>query len=605
MEKGAGPLLRWFWVMKSSIESLLTAIRARHVATIVGLSFCLLYFLISLGVRSSALRKILLDPVTSALLAVSVIAIFFISWLWTARQFATDTSTALIQSSITFFPWTLLLCWPAADSTLPLLIPLGTVFTLQIMFFMILSRGGKELEIETSRLFFWIFFLGVGYLGLILSHLARLYDHAALFNPKDFSAFNQIFWNTLHGDLFLSSQYGMLFACHNNLFFLWLVPLYYLAPHLLTLSVIKSLLLVLALVPFYLLARRHLNNLSILAMSLVFLLYPGLIAQHFSPPHEISFVPFFAFFAYYFYRIQRFALFVAFLLICLSMKEHVALLALAFGFVSLIRKRSWPWIWIPVILGIFWAGLSWAVLAYFKSAYREQYLEQTWLIDNFIARFSAEGANPYQALWRGFASSNLTRWPLFQSAFVFLTPLGLILPLLSTTSLLGLPELVINLVSDRPALLSPLRHYNILVSCFLLLATLEGIDNMSQARWPRRLKIRPRIMKSLLALFALGSTLMNSHIWIPLTSYEAKLSPYQASLKAAIKLIPEGASVTAATHLAPYISGRRDFSFWGSPKYGEYILLDGPSLASNEGLEIPRNYHPIFSDGNILLYKRL
>lgn len=224
-------------------------------------------------------------------------------------------------------------------------------------------------------------------------------------------------------------------------------------------------------------------------------------------------MPFFLLFTIYFFKTRRFKPFVIFLILCLTIKEHLALISMMFGVYAFFQKRSLRWVIVPIMAGIVWAIFSFFVLSYFKEAY-PSHAAGAWLVEDLRGRFFYSGTGVMASFKNGLLSSNaLNSFTMSQIAVLLLLPIGVIIPLLGSTSYLCFPELVLNLLSDRPALFAATRHYNVVVACCLLIGMIEGIKILSKAGFVRKLKVDDGTAVLLASFFLLASTTMYFYVW--------------------------------------------------------------------------------------------
>ncbi len=198
----------------------------------------------------------------------------------------------------------------------------------------------------------------------------------------------------------------------------------------------------------------------------------------------------------------------------------------------------------------------------------------------------------------------MLHWNTLKSAFLLLVPLGIAPPLLSSVSLLGLPELVLNLISCNRRIFSPMWHYNIAVSCFILIGAAEGIRKISVFAYNKGfIKINEQKLQSLLCISILSCTLIYSYAWIGLGIYKKDVGHINV-VREALSLVPSYASISAPANIAAIVSGREKYSILGSDSGEDYILID--NLAMKKGLKtnIDSDYNEIFRKGRIILYER-
>jgi uncharacterized membrane protein len=332
-----------------------------------------------------------------------------------------------------------------------------------------------------------------------------------------------------------------------------------------------------------------LGDIAAIPLTFAFLFYPYIVSQNLTPPHEMGYAPFFILFAYYFFRQNKFLAFMLFLIISVCVKEHLSLVALMFGVFSLFNKKGLKWILAPSLLGIFWAIFSLLIILRCQKVYQSP-VYSSWFWLYLKSTFSDHHGNALTSLVALVSSSNIGSWYRLKSIFLLFTPLGVIPPLLSPIGLLGLPEFLIAILSDRPALLDPLRHYCVVASCFLSIAAIDGIKRISR-------------FKLLISVFILAATLMHSYLWIPCTQY-TKNKNYIETVNEALSIIPKNAFVTAPANIAVQISNREKYSLVGEGGYGDYIILDKNNLSLISDTSTSSNYNQIFNKEGIVVLKK-
>jgi len=532
-------------------------------------------------------------------------ACVLIEWALVIRYFRHAGRDKYLYAAIVVSPIALLYFWDPQLSHPPLLVPVGIVLVTQLCMFWCLSANPVFLAVCTrwrAGLCACLLVYTIAFLGIAIWQ----YHHVSNFNPKDFAIYNQTFWNTLHGRVFQNTAYGSNFACHNSPFFFLLVPLYALVPHPVSLFAIRTVLLALSAVPFALIIRRIISQeQAMLPIILAYLAYPYLISQNLIAPHEVTFAPFFVLFTYYWYQVKRFWWFIACLVITVSIKEHVSLIAIMFGIHAFVTKRSGRWVMTPVILGIVWGICSVWVIDHFQRVYHP-HVYSAWAIEDIKRRFVLGDGNAVHAVVAGLSGSNIGKWYVVREGAVLLACVGGFLPLLSLDILLGMPELLIALLSSGPAMLSVPWHYMILFSCFLLISAVQGIRKLSE--WP---KIRARFpsrgtLQTVLAIGILSSTLMHLQTWVGLVRVE-KTGAYVRAVQQALAAVPKEAFITVPRAVAPLVSSRERYTIvgeaWGG--YGEYLLLDeddeSSALSKGRGMN---TYRTVFDASGITLLKR-
>jgi len=586
--------------MKNKLLAIIDAISFRNFIFILLLSFTVFHSLVFSGSRQAV--SIITPYFNSAVSIFFCIILLFILLIAVSLCFKKEASVSLTYAGIVLSPIFLLYAWNPGGYYISFFMPFALILLTQVCFFLIISGHNQIMKMSGQKEKLLILALAVLYF-IIFSYIAiRKFNTFSLFNPKDFANHNQTFWNTIHGRFFINSLYGSNFACHNSLFFILLAPFYYFLPHPLTLSVLKILLFSCSVIPFYLIAKDIIKEMPVIPIMLTLLFYPYLVAQNLTAPHEITYAPFFILFTYYFFRKSKFLYFFIFLILTLSIKEHLALSAIMFGLFSVFLKRSGRWVFVPIVLGVFWFSLSlWVIFSFQKIFHPNP--DAVWFLTNLKIRSLWPNTNLFSSLSSIISSSNIFSWYKFRNVIPLFSSLGTIPPLLGPVSILGLPEFLINILSDRPVVLTVPWHYNIVVSCFLLIGTLEGIKKISHLKWIVNHGIKTNVAMRLICVFILSFTLMHSYLWLWLTKY-TKGQIYIKIRNEALSLIPEDASVSVTRNMAVHVSNRREYSLINEHRREDYILLDRTVDVFPSGQDINNRYIQIFNKGNVIVFKK-
>lgn len=581
-------------------------LRLRHFVFLLALGASIINFLVW---RSHPGIDALLNNLAAcACLLFLMAAATLGAWLGLAAYFRKkqlDEDYALLVLS----PFLTLWLWNVYENSLPIILPFLIAFSGACGCFAVLSRPHHY--IGTLKKYDA---LVVGACAVFLFALAtvvvyRQYATFSLFNPEDLANYNQMFWNTIHGRPFQTSLYGSNFAGHNSPVYFLVVPFYFLAPHPLTPMIIKSLLLSLSALPLYHIAKATLGRPPYCLLICAFLLHPYFVSQHFVPPHEICFAPFFLLSAYYFYCRRRFSAFMALLLLALATKEHVAGAAVMLGILALIQKRPLRWAAGPVVLGIVWGTLSILIIRFFQNAY---HFDSPWLFLSLREKVSLLAGGDIAGFIKSFSSSNIANPRTLLPLTGLFGPLAIVPAFLSPAIIIGLPELLLNLVADRPDVLSAARHYNIVVSCFLFIATLEGTRSFARLSWFKKKAISEESATTLLSVIIVVSTLLSAPGWIGLTRVTDNTQE-TAALKEALELLPPDASVCVPKKAVVHVSDRKDYFFAGQTRYiknarrqaPDYIVAFRTQLKNSEEYTAAAAYSNIFEKENLLVLKKV
>ncbi len=178
----------------------------------------------------------------------------------------------------------------------------------------------------------------VGYVAwhTILRHYS-LATHA-----YDLGIMENVFWNSVHGNLFSSplEPAGNHLGVHTSYLYALFFPLYALLPHTETLLVLQALVLGLAAWPLFLCARIHLgSDLKAAVVAGIYLAHPGIAGAAFFDFHELALTPLLLFSAYFFRLRQRWVPFWFAVAALLAVKEDMAIVVALLGITFLLGRR--------------------------------------------------------------------------------------------------------------------------------------------------------------------------------------------------------------------------------------------------------------------------
>jgi uncharacterized membrane protein len=200
------------------------------------------------------------------------------------------------------------------------------------------------------------------------------------------------------------------------------------------------------------------------------------------------------------------------------------------------------------------------------------------------------------------------------------------LPLLSPATLIGLPQLLVNVISAHEYTHDIKYHYSSVLIAALFLGTVETVGRLAQRRnWVRM------ALLALLTTTAVGSNYalspsplgkeFRSGIWV------FSPQPQHSAVTEALELVPPDAAVAATYYIVPHLTHRRliyefpnpfitenwgiDGENPGAPEKVEFLVLDTSSLKATESgafyEKLTANdgtFKVVFSKGGIEVAKR-
>jgi uncharacterized membrane protein len=413
------------------------------------------------------------------------------------------------------------------------------------------------------------------------------------------------------------------FAHHVNLITLLFVPAYWLGagPHFLYL--VETVWMALGALPLFLLARDRLES-GWLAVAVAgsFLLYPALEWinwWHFHPDALIITPLLFAWWLATRPTAQprRWGWFAVAVAVALACKEDAALAVLILGLVLAVRGERRAGLVTAA------AGAGWFLVA-----------------TKLVIPAAGGGAGPfYQELFPGFGDSlgeivwNLVAHPsrLLGLATLpdrltyfwqIMAPVAFFPLAAPLVLLISLPQTVINVASGHALTHDIHYHYSAIVLTGVFLATVEGMAWIGRGPATRRALVAVLLTTSLAANVAWSPSPLgrefNDGIW-------ARAEPRHATVRAALRLVPAGAGVSASYNLIPHLTHRTyAYEFpnpwvvanWGAhgedppdPATADYLVIDERLLGDQrplfERLLSPQGgYMRVFASDGIVVARR-
>lgn len=398
----------------------------------------------------------------------------------------------------------------------------------------------------------------------------------------DMAGNEQTIWNTLHGRPFQISVFAMMrydFDDGPVLLQLPLALLYgvYQSPY--TLLVLQTIALGIAAWPLYLIVRDLLPKpWHALVIAAIYLLHPT--TQHINM-YEFqlrSFMIPFALAALLYLRRERLGLYCLFLFLMMCTKTEAGFTLIAFGLYAAWQRKPWKFIAFPLVLGPAWVAVALGVIvpAFSEGDFIANIYSYGKLGKNVGDVITTMLTNP------ALAFSVMTEPPKLKYLWQ-LFGLGGFLALLSPTLLLALPVLALNLISPNAVQFSLNYQYGSLVYPFLLVASVEGLLNLTRwtvhnQQWRER-AVHGAIL-GLLLIGIIGNLTLNNVVKTALGNRE---NPTRvADARAILAQVPADAAVAASTFLAPHLAQRQEIYFFpGNKSYpaeyierAEYLVFD-------------------------------
>jgi len=427
----------------------------------------------------------------------------------------------------------------------------------------------------------------------------------------DLGNMTQAVWSTAHGDPLgvtnLAGEQTTRLASHFDPILVAFAPLWLVWPSPESLLAAQATALALGALPVFWLARKHLGSERAgLGFAIAYLLFPATQWVALSEFHPVALACPLLLFAFWYLDEGRLVPFALCAALACTTKEEIPLAVAGLGvWYALARKRRVAGLAIA-IAGVAAAAFALGVVAHYNDGG-----------DPFAGRYEEIGGSPTGIL-RMLVSDPLT---IVRAVFdarglayvlALLVPLAF-LPLAAPLALLpALPDLALNVLSSTQTQTSIHFHYVAPLVPALFAAAIFGAARM------RRPLVRPLVGLVLASNFVLGAI----PLWgaIPggegLQADSAFVSDHDRAASRALRLIPDGAVVSASNSLGAHLSGRRRFLSFPIRDDATWIAVDerspgylnrfapGPYAIAIDRLRRDPRWRLVVDEDGVLVFRR-
>ena len=378
-------------------------------------------------------------------------------------------------------------------------------------------------------------------------------------HAEDTAYYSQLLWNTLQGNPLAGNvQQERLYnppvssdlALHVSPALGLLLPLYALAPHFLTLLIVRDIALAAAAWPLYALTRERMGGSVGIAAAGLYLVNPAVVAQGFEAFYLLHFAPLPFFLALRAFARQDLRWFGAWIVLAMSLREDVAIGVAGFGLLALVTRRPFRWTLLGLGLPVAW----WLVCTMLvQPAFGH------W--GNNVTEIAYSGGDRakfgiYQVLLSNpLGLLDLLRQGGFEYLYRLLRSVGF-LALLGWEGVLAAPGLAANLLVGRmlDQAVDPMSRLALMPACALIGASV--LTTTRVAGWVRdrgRARIVAVVMLTVLPSVSLLDGIKDSA--------QERLAFYTVSndgpaLRTAVGQVPPGAAVAAPNYALPALASR-------------------------------------------------
>jgi uncharacterized membrane protein len=395
--------------------------------------------------------------------------------------------------------------------------------------------------------------------------------HYTVFEMARFDLGNmvQAIWNTLHGHVLqtttLDGHQRSRLGYHVDPFLVLLAPLAWLSALPQILLALQAIAVAIGALPVFWLARKHLGSPKYGAMfAVAYLLYPATQFNAYTIGdgfHPVSFAVPLILFAIWFLDEGRLVAFSVAALLACSTKEELGLSVGCLGIWYAVRSGNRLF-----GFGVFAAGLVltlvnflWVIPHYAPNG-----------VEPFAGRYTVVGGTPHGIVHKAFTDPGAfvhavaTGHKATYVLLLFVPFLGL--SLLEPLLLLGaVPDLVINLLSDKGEQTSIAWQYTAGIAPFVVAASVFGAARLMKGR---------KIELPLWVCAGCAAVALYSPIYLGASDVKTLGSPLVAAKEHAMGLIPSEAPVAASNQLAGHLSARRIIYTFPSVRRARWIIVD-------------------------------
>jgi len=430
----------------------------------------------------------------------------------------------------------------------------------------------------------------------------------------------QAVWSTAHGHPLeitnLQGEQVSRLGSHVDPIVGAFAPLWWIWPSPAMLVATQAVAIALGALPVFWLSRKHLGSeQAALGFALAYLLYPAVQWLTLNEFHPVAFACPLLLFAFWYLDEDRLGAFAIFAVLAALTKEEIPLVIAGMGLWYAMSRRQWRIGGTIAVLGVCLTLISVElVLPHFNQG----------ASSSFYERYGELGRSP-----GGILRTILTDPPkVLSTAFdregihyllELLVPLLLLVVAAPVALVAAAPELGLNLLSATDTQSSIHHHYTAGLIPPLIVATVLGAARLTRSRPGLRVPLATALVAVMVAAnFVLGAI----PLWRDLPggqtyrAYASHVATHDRVTDRALRMIPDGAVVSATNSLGSHLSGRRRFLSFPYIRDAQWIAADetqpgyadrwDPPATAAALARLRRNpsWRLVFSDDGVLLFKR-
>jgi len=409
-------------------------------------------------------------------------------------------------------------------------------------------------------------------LAFLFSYIGIMRHFAFSSGGIDMGVTDQALWNTIKGRVLFSSIDGNInhLGAHFEPILFLIAPLYFIWPNIIILILLQALAAGFAVFPLYLIAKDRLKNSALIfAFILAYFLSRPLRGVGLLDFHTDALLIPLSFTAYYLLITRRNLWLIITTLLMLCCKESAAILVFAYGvFTITFLKRYRLGIFLLLLAISWWSAATSLIMPHFANTTAYPYLKWLPFGPTYADNLSAVIKDPMLPVKLLFSPEKLG---FYLKLFL---PLGLLSFLSPGHYVLFLLPLVAQVAGsiNHGGMMTLTSHYPAHTLPFIFISAIYGASRLINAKRSRL----PVYLAAIIIFFSL--VFFGKSDGYKLAKFRRTAAQLHSSeVRAALKMIPQSASVSAMHRLAAHLTHRKYIYIWENSQdtryLAEYVVL--------------------------------
>ena len=453
----------------------------------------------------------------------------------------------------------------------------------------------------------------ISFITFLISFLALVFRYKSYQSPNfDFGIFVNSFYNIRRGGApIIACERDVLqshFCVHLSPILYIVFPLFFIFPFPETVQFFQAFSVSVGIIPLILLMKgKKLSNNLILIIGILYAIFPALYAAGYYDFHENCFLTFIILFLIYFMEKKKYIPFYIFLLLLFSVKEDAAFYSFVLGLFMIFNKKNYVHGSITSVLSVIYFMIAVMILNKIGSGAMYDRFDNLiyYKTDGLIGAIKTILNNPGYAFEQMFITESNIGAKLLYFINLFL-PLAFIpLVIKKPSYLILLIPCLLNFLTLYPYQYDIRFQYSFGIIAFLFYLVVLNIDTISIDVKEKALVVS--LASSFILFLGFGFLFLTEN-----ASYYFTYRDVWKSNDAALKMIPNDASVCASYEFCPHLSNRKVLyeEYYHKNKTDiDYVVLNIPTseeiIYNQTKLEyyLDNGYMEFYSTENIIILK--